>query len=307
MESETVKEAIQSAEDVADRLIAKIRPHARTLAKIGILFLHIQICFLVLLEFQNLSLFIGHSLGINSRVKPIVDPATGKKKFGKSAANSLSMFLTVLLLLSRILSLSLIYLKKHVVPAVAILAVPSVISVFLQFNERMGLYSIFTIAMFMSQIGCLLMVAAETLEDKDMHLVGLPSLGVNKRMDILQLFSRINIVLILIGIQTQYALSLSGTDLSKFFVLFMMVAMLPMVICVVAGYKTKVISVVLATTLTFFSLYCFPFFLHLTEGSYFMFWASSYMFGINLSGVGSLIYIAVFGAGSYSVDHMKRQ
>lgn len=34
MESETVKEAIQSAEDVADRLIAKIRPHARTLAKV---------------------------------------------------------------------------------------------------------------------------------------------------------------------------------------------------------------------------------------------------------------------------------
>ena len=64
-----------------------------------------------------------------AKFSAIVDPATGKKKFGKSAANSLSMFLTVLLLLSRILSLSLIYLKKHVVPAVAILAVPSVISV----------------------------------------------------------------------------------------------------------------------------------------------------------------------------------
>ena len=57
----------------------------------------------------------------------------------------------------------------------------------------------------MSQIGCLLMVAAETLEDKDMHLVGLPSLGVNKRMDILQLFSRINIVLILIGVSQPHS------------------------------------------------------------------------------------------------------
>ena len=34
MESATVKDIIQSTEDVADRLIAKIRPHARTLAKV---------------------------------------------------------------------------------------------------------------------------------------------------------------------------------------------------------------------------------------------------------------------------------
>ncbi|XP_063679836.1 uncharacterized protein LOC134815251 isoform X2 [Bolinopsis microptera] len=307
MESERVRGLVQQMEDVADRVIAKIAPHARSLAKFGILFLHFQIAFLTLIEFENISLFIGYSLNLNDKVKATIDPETGKKTFAKNGANNISMFLALLLVVTRLGSLTYIYLKKHVVPAVTVLAIPSFISVTLHFNERIGLSSIFSISTFLSQIGCLLMVAAESLEDKDMHLVGIPSWGVNKRIDILSLFSRINIVLVVIGIQTQYAIFLSGGDASRFFIWFLMLIMLPMILCVVAGYKTKVISVALAVMLTLFSLYCFPFFLHLAEGNYFMFYTLCFMFGINLSGVGSLIYIAILGAGTYSVDHMKRQ
>ena len=58
-----------------------------------------------------------------------IDPETGKKKFDKRGANNISKFLCLLLLLTRLGSLTFIYLKKHVIPAVAVLAVPSFISV----------------------------------------------------------------------------------------------------------------------------------------------------------------------------------
>jgi uncharacterized membrane protein YphA (DoxX/SURF4 family) len=114
-------------------------------------------------------------------------------------------------------------------------------------------------------------------------------------------------MLVLIGIESHFAQSLSQGEGSKISFIGVMIVMLPMALCVVVGYKTKVVAVVLAITLTIFSLYSFPFFLHLADGEPFLFWMGSYVFGSNFSGVGSLIYIAVLGAGTYSVDHMKRQ
>ena len=60
--TERLEDVTQQVEDLADRVISRIKPHARSLAKLGILFLHIQICFLVLFQFRTVSKHIGQSL-----------------------------------------------------------------------------------------------------------------------------------------------------------------------------------------------------------------------------------------------------
>ena len=227
-----------------------------------------------------------------------------------SEPSKTAQLLAVLLLLTRVVSLTCIYLKKHIILSVVVLAVPSFMGAVRLLTGGMsttGLTVLF-ISSFLSQIGCLLMVAAETAEDEDMRRAGLPTWGVNRRRDLLQLLSRINIVIVLVGTQLNNSYYMAGSKGGDIITTSLLCAMLPMVLCVLVGYKTKVISLVLATLLTLFSLYCFPFYLHMGAGSNsFFFWTNNLMFGTNLSGVGSLIYIAALGAGRYSVDHMKQQ
>ena len=60
---------------------------------------------------------------------------------------------------------------------------------------------IIILSRFLSLIGCLMMVVAESMEEKDLHLVGLPSWGENRKMSVITLISRVNVILTFVGVR----------------------------------------------------------------------------------------------------------
>ena len=66
--------------------------------------------------------------------------------------------------------------------------------------ERPTLMAFFTVFTCLSLVGSTTMLVAETFEETNVYLAGLPSLGMNRTMSLAQLLARVNLVLTLFGV-----------------------------------------------------------------------------------------------------------
>jgi len=302
--SSMVNVYLEKFEDFSDKILRVIKPYARGLAMLCILFFHLIVSLLIVFDYTNMSLFVNWVFGLYS-YRSIEAAGRDRPENESSAREGLPVtghLFTLAILLTRIIPPYFIFIGEHVAIACAVLgALPLALG--LHFAVNAPVHSYWIVWTCVSLVGSLGMLVSESFKEKDIFVAGLPSLGINKKMSVITLIARVTVMAVYFQIEGGIQRNLFVYD--NFFAKWAHLAVtLPPMICVLVGFKTKAAAVYLAVVMCLVSCYLYPFWMYLNEPFGLGIYTS--MFSANLAAVGGLFYITILGAGQFSVDHMKK-
>lgn len=280
--------AAKSTVDCTEAISNALRPYGRGIAKIFITIFHMVQTYYFLFQFKSSAIFVTLELGLLG---------SGEDGSYPKEMNAACWVVGAVLLVTRVVGLVLVFRKQHVIEGAIVLALHPLIDAL---RSILNASSFGLLVLSISLIGYLVILAAEGLEDRDAGFAGLLSLTTTKKVSIVQLVARFNLIIGFIGVL--YIEKREFTDLHWFDVILNFV----LIGALIVGYKTKIAALILAGVILITQATTNPWLYHLADGNAVRFWLHTEIFGFYLSAIGSLIYIAILGPGQYSVDHLRK-
>lgn len=154
----------------------------------------------------------------------------------------------------------------------------------------------FSLSRNLALAGALLLLLAEASAEVKTMFAGLPSTGTNLKQNYMQLAGRVLVIFMF--------MTLVKFDFSPLRMLTMLVGM-GLILCVAAGYKTKLAALLLVTLLTLLNFILNPFWT--IPANRIMRDFMKYDFFQTLSVIGGLLYVVALGPGGVSFDEHKKE